>query len=388
MIYLDHNATTPPLPEVNDAVLHAQRELWANPSSVHRAGQAARAALELARRQTARLIGAKPAELVITSGGTESNALALSQCRRWVSTPIEHAAVREPLGAGLADGMHAAVKPEPDGGVGIASLEAALDAMAEAAASAGERTIGCSIQWANNETGRIQPMAGIGQAVEAVRGRWRDRGVDVLWHTDATQAVGKLPVDVKALGADLLSFAAHKFHGPKGVGGLYVRRGVRLRPVQVGGPQELSRRGGTENVPGVVGMGVAAEAAAAWLASEQPERVAGLRDRFESAVLAAHATATVHHRDQPRLFNTACIGFRGLSAEGVLVGLSERGVCASAGAACSSGSLEPSPVLRAFGIPEPDAFGSVRFSLGRDVQEADLQATAGHLAAVLQRLTA
>ena len=390
MIYLDHNATTAPLPEVNEAVLRAQRELWGNPSSTHRAGQAARAALELARRQTARLIGAKPVELVLTSGGTESNAIALAQCRRWISTAVEHAAVREPLDHKPGSEALPAWMPvdlRPDGAVDLAALTDRLEAAASAAADAGEPTVGCSIQWANNETGRIQPMPAIGQVVAQVRSRWRGRGVDVLWHSDATQAVGKLPVDVAAIGVDLMSFAAHKFHGPKGVGGLYVRRGVRLRPVQLGGPQELSRRGGTENTPGVIGMGVAAEAAAAWLAGEGPTQVAALRDRFERAVLTDHAGAVVHHAGEPRLWNTACIGFPGLSAEGVLVALSERGVCVSAGAACSSGSLEPSPVLRAFGVPEPAAFGSVRFSLGRSTTDEEVDAAAAAVQASISTIS-
>jgi cysteine desulfurase len=247
---------------------------------------------------------------------------------------------------------------------------------------AGPRTTLVSVQWVNNETGVIQPVAELGDVCRAA-------GRTIRFHVDATQAVGKMPVDVGPLAVDLMSFAAHKFHGPKGVGALYVRRGVRLRPQLLGGPQEGQRRGGTENVPGIVGMGVAADLARDFLVDSN--HVAGLgrlRDDFEQRVLGAWPNAVVNSRGGPRIWNTSNIAFPRLEAEAILIGLSERGVCASAGAACSSGSLEPSPVLLAMGIPEEAAHGSVRFSLSRQTTAWELQAAAGVVAQVVDKLAA
>ncbi len=357
-IYLDNNATTQPLSAVVAAVTEASESLWANPSSLHRAGQAVRQRIELARDSVAGLIGAKPRELTFTSGGTESIDLALNgvlasarqQGRRCIVTsPIEHAAVREG-----AESLNVAGDCElrwapvtPGGAINLDALSDLLD----------ENVALVSIQWANNETGVIQPIEQIGELC-------RQRGV--LIHTDAVQVVGKLPVDVTTFPVDLLSIASHKHHGPKGVGALWTRRGVRITPQQPGA-HEGGRRGGTENVPGILGMGVAADSARDWLADESARNtIAALRDDFEQLILKRTPGAVVNASDTaPRLWNTTNIGFPKLEAEALLILLSERGLCASAGAACSSGSLEPSPVLIAMGVPENTAHGSLRFSLSR-----------------------
>ncbi len=389
-VYLDNNATTRPAQEVVEAVAAAMREQWANPSSVHRLGQLARQKVELARQAVAQLIGAKPNELIFTSGGTESDNLAVrglfdrAQEPLLITTRIEHSAIREPAEALTQRGQR--VMYVPTDGDGLIAPRAVADAVTQHAPQADVVLV--SVQWANNETGVIQPIAAIAQAIrDTASALDTARRVKVYLHTDATQAVGKLPVDVTAAGVDLLTFAGHKFHGPKGIGGLWRRRGVRLTPLQRGGPQEREQRGGTENTAGIIGLGVAAELAQAF--TQDTARIgalASLRDRFERDVKAAYPPTVVNSAGAPRLWNTSNLGFPGLEAEAVLVGLSERGVCASAGAACSSGSLEPSPVLRAMGIAEPIAHGSVRFSLSRDTTEAEIERALEILPMVIQRL--
>ncbi|MDX2116088.1 MAG: aminotransferase class V-fold PLP-dependent enzyme [Planctomycetota bacterium] len=378
--YLDNNATTRPDPAVVDAVLEALRDQWHNPSSVHRPGQAARHRVELARESVARLLGADPAELVFTSGATESIDLAIrgvlaaapATRRTIITTPIEHEAVRDLAASLAAEGVTVRALPLLEGGVVDAD---ALDALLDPSVAL------VSVQWANNETGAIQP-------VERLARTCRERGV--CFHTDATQWVGKMPTDVRAAGVDLLSFSAHKLHGPKGAGALYIRRGVRLRP-SLRGTQERERRGGTENVPGIIGMGVASELAMAWLArSDERDRLALLRDRLEHAVLEAVPNARINgpRGANTRLWNTTNIAFPTLEAEALLLLLSERGVCASAGAACSSGSLDPSPVLLAMGVPPALAHGSVRFSLSRHTTEDEIDEAARQVAACVRRLAA
>ena len=389
-VYLDNNATTRPDDAVAAAVDTAMRDFWANPSSVHRFGQEVRQRVELARRAVADLVGAPARGLVLTSGGTEANTLALRGVLEpaagrgtLITTAIEHAAVREPAEALAKAGVRLIDLPLSRGGaVDPADLTAALQGV-----EAGPVLV--SVMWANNETGVIQPIAELAAAVDAARRAQAAAGhrPQIWLHTDATQAVGKLPVDVKAAGADLLTLAAHKLHGPKGVGGLVVGPGVRLSPVQRGGPQERERRGGTENVPAVVGFGVAAQLAAEFVAdTDQVARQQALRDRLEARVRAAVPAVVVNGAGAPRLWNTTNLGFRGLLAEAILLGLSERGVCASAGAACSSGSLEPSAVLRAMGIDEAVAHGSVRLSLSRQTTEPEVDAAADALIAVVERL--
>ena len=357
--YLDCNATTQPLPEVVSAVTAALVDGWGNPSSVHRAGIDARHAVELARESVARLLGVRSSEVVFTGGGTESASLAIAGTldalggpRTIVSMRTEHSAVREACEALEARGRArvAWVPPAPGGVIDLAALDAALD-------SHGDDVALVSVMGANNETGVLQPLQAVGE-------RCRARGV--RFHCDATQWVGRMPTSLANLPVDLVTVSAHKFHGPKGVGALWVRTGVRVAPQVVGGPQERDRRGGTENVPGIVGMGAAAEAAIAWLADPAHREVgAARRDRLERAILAAVPEAVVNGAAASRLWNTTNIGFPGLEAEAILLLLSERGVMASAGAACSSGSLDPSPVLLAMGVPPRVAHGSIRLSLSR-----------------------
>jgi len=345
---------------------------WANPSSVHRSGQEARRVLELARAEMAELLSVRPREITFTSGGTESIDLALrgslAAARRagdevrplLVTTKVEHAAVRD-LAELLAqrDGVETRWWPVDD--QGVLRVDQIDSMLAASGTTAGPPAL-VSIQWANNETGAIQPVHQIGRACRA-------RGARL--HVDATQWVGKMPVVAPGLPpldewCDLLTCAPHKFGGPKGVGVLWARAGVGLVPVQPG-TQEKGRRGGTENVPAIVGAGVAARLARLWLADPaQRERLAALRDRFERMLLEAFPLARVNGPVGPaaRLWNTTNIAFPALEAEPLLLAMSERGVAASAGAACSSGSLDPSPVLLAMGVPPALAHGSLRFSIG------------------------
>lgn len=375
-IDLDNNATTRPTPEVCAAVARGMTELWHNPSSVHRPGQEARHALELARARLAALVGAQPRRLTLTGSGTESIHLAVrgvlgaATRRTIVTTPVEHAAVRDLCEQLASEGVTVRHLPlTPCGSADASALPGLLDDAALV-----------SVQWVNNETGVVQPVHAIGNAC---------RAAGVPFHCDATQWVGKMPCDLSAPDAppiDLMTFSPHKFHGPKGVGCLFVGPGVRLRPVMPGS-QELGRRGGTENLPGVLGAAVAADQAAAWLADpEARARQGALRDRFERAVLDACPGAHPNPAGScERVWNTANVAFPRLEAEALLMGFSERGLCASAGAACSSGSLDPSPVLLAMGVAPESAHGSVRFSLSRDTTEADADEAAEIVAAVVRR---
>lgn len=363
MIYLDNNATTQPSAGVVDAVQRALTDLWPNPSSVHRPGQVVRHALELARHDLASLVHAAPRDLVLTSGGTESIHLAIrgtldalppnSPRHALLTTRVEHAAVRD-----LADDLARRtrdVRYAPVDSSGLIDLHA-LDRLLDPSVAL------LSIQSANNETGVIQPLADIARLCTERR---------VLLHVDATQSVGKMPLP-STIPADLLSFSPHKFHGPKGIGALYIRPGVRLRPL-FPGAQELGRRSGTENVPAILGAAVAAREAAHFLADPANlPRLASLRDRFERDLTHAIPDAVVNARSAPRLWNTSSIAFPRLEAEPLILLLSEKGLCASAGAACSSGSLEPSPVLLAMGIPPELAHGSIRFSLSRHTTQDEL----------------
>ena len=375
LTYLDNNATTKPAPEVVAAMLPYLTDHYGNASSVYRFGQQSRQAVDEARSQVAALIGCDDAELVFTAGGTESintalRGLLLSRAPRHavVTTTVEHSAVRElckHLGQGGADVV--AVPVAVDGTLDMDRLESAVTA----------DTALVSIMWANNETGVIFPVERIAQLCKS-------RGVP--FHCDATQAVGKVPIDVHSVPIDAMSFASHKFHGPKGVGGLFVRRGVRVRPLMIGGPQERSRRGGTENVPGIVGMGKAAELAQCSL--PKMPAIGRLRDRFEQTVLATIPDSHRIGRPDLRVANTANVAFARLEAEAILLLLSEQGVCASAGSACSSGSLEPSPVLMAMGVDPKIAHGAVRFSLSRYTTEAEIDRALAILPGVIDRLRA
>ncbi len=377
-IYLDHGATTRPADRVVAAMVAAMRECWANPSSIHRPGQAARARMEQARESVAALLHCDVADLVFTSGGTESANLALRGAVEarpdrgvLVTGALEHSAVRETAEALRRRGTE--VVRLPAGAEGLVDLEALDRVLAERAAEIAL----VSVMWVNNETGVIQPVQEIGR-------RCREHGVP--FHTDATQRVGKLPVDLGAAPIDLLGFSAHKFHGPAGAGALFVRRGVRIVPQIAGGPQERERRGGTENVPAIAGLGAAADLAREWLASGGPERQEVLRDAFEDRLVAAWDGAAVNGAGAPRSWDTTNVAFPGLEAEAILLALSERGVCASAGAACASGSIEPSPVLLAMGLPMERAAGSVRFGIGRSTTAAELDRATRIATDVLGRL--
>lgn len=377
-IYLDNNATTRPLPEVVDAVQRALVEHWQNPSSIHRPGQSVRQQVELARQSVAKLVGVRPREVIFTSGATESIDLAIrgvltaapESRRTIVTTRIEHEAVRDLCESLSASGISIRHAPLLPGGIVDAEgLEAMLD----------ESVALVSVQWANNETGSIQPVERIGEACRARK---------IVFHCDGSQWVGKMPTDLGSTPIDLLSLSGHKFHAPKGIGALIVRPGVRIRPV-LRGVQEQERRGGTENVPGILGLGAGAELASAWLEDvSERERLGALRDRFERLVLEGVPDAVVNGPAELslRLWNTTNIGFPGLEAEALLLLLSERGVCASAGAACSSGSLDPSPVLLAMGVPGAVAHGSLRFSLSRETTREDIEAGAQTVIECVARL--
>ncbi|HEV2296831.1 MAG TPA: cysteine desulfurase NifS [Tepidisphaeraceae bacterium] len=376
VVYLDNNATTKPDPEVVAAMLPYLTEWYGNPSSVHRFGQRARQAIEQARSQVASLLGCADAELLFTGGGTEAVNTAVrgmftarAPRKRIITTTVEHSATRElcqQLGKEGAEVIEVGVDQQ-----GRIDLDRLAGAVADDEAAL------VTIMWANNETGVLFPVKQIAELCRARR---------VPFHCDATQAVGKIPVNVTELSFDAMSFASHKFHGPKGVGGLYVRRGLRIRPLLIGGPQERGRRGGTENAPGLVGMGKAAELAREAL--PRMSRVANQRDRLEREILARIEDAHVNGSMEDRLPNTTNIGFARLEAEAILLLLSEQGVCASAGAACSSGSLEPSHVLRAMKVDERIAHGAVRFSLSRYTSDAEIQRVLELLPPIIERLRA
>lgn len=388
-IYLDHNATTYPWPEVVERMESASRELWANPSSVHRFGQRVRHEVELARESVCGLINCDPAELVFTSGGTESTNLAihgtLDRLRRTgfkrqviMTSTVEHSAVREPIDEAEETPEFTIIRIGVDRNGSIK-----LDDYETAVRNHAGRIGLISIQWANNETGVIQPL----ERLVAIA---KEADARAVFHTDAIQWVGKVATDVQTIAVDLMSFAGHKFHGPLGAGGLFVRRGLRIRPQQRGGPHERERRGGTENVPAILGLGVAAELARKRLDDGQLiERTRTLRDAFETRILDEIAGTSINGRDarDGRLWNTTNIAFDRIEAEAILIGLSERGLCASAGAACSSGSLDPSPVLLAMGIPETQAHGSIRFSLSENTTPDETDEAVKIIKPVVERLS-
>ena len=351
MHYFDHNATTPPAPEVVDVFASALREWPANASSTHRAGQAARQQLEVARFTVARSIGSSfPDEVVFTSGGTESNNLAIlglvrslpSTRRHVITTSIEHPAVLEPFRRLEQEGAEVSFcSANPDEVASMIRPETAL----------------VSVMHANNETGAVQSVAEIGRAIR----ERRDSGQPIYLHSDGVQALGKIDVNVDELGVDLYSVSAHKVYGPKGIGALYVRKGTPLNGIQLGGRQERGRRAGTENVPAAVAFARALE-----LIPDFPlANIAVLRDRFEGRVVSSLEGVEINGSITHRLPNTSNLLFRGLSAEVLLIALDTAGFAVSVGSACSSGSIEPSHVLLAIGCTLAEARSSVRFSFGR-----------------------
>jgi cysteine desulfurase len=349
MIYLDNNASTPLDPEVREVVA-ASLDLYGNPSSVHSDGRRARRAIDEARDEVARLVGARSEEIFFTSGGTEANALAIfggaGPAGPLVTSAVEHPSVREPISRLSVDSGGEAVMVEPDPS-GALDAGRVLDA-----APPGTRLV--SVMAANNEYGAIFPVADLGRALQSR---------NVPFHCDAVQAAGRIPVAVREWDVDLLSISAHKLHGPKGVGALFVRKGFRLRSHTPGGGQEKKIRGGTENTPGIVGFGAAARLALDRLG--ESTRIAQLRDRLEQGILAAIPDARVAGGAAPRLPNTTTILFGGLSGEALLIRLDLEGVAVSVGSACSSGTLAPSPAILALGFSREEARGAVRFSLSR-----------------------
>ena len=374
--YFDHNATTPPDPQVVEAVARALTDDFGNPSSVHHFGQRAKALLDDARTAVGELIGAEPAELVFTSGGTESDNLALrgaaeaaeaSGRRHIITTAIEHEAVLNTIKALTKRGWTSTLLPvDATGIVSPASLAAAIT----------RETAIVSVMHANNEIGTIQPIADLAAIAHEF---------GATFHTDAVQSVAKIPVDVRALGVDLLTLSAHKFNGPKGAGALWVRRGTRVVSTMTGGKHERNRRGGTENVGGIAGMGVAARLARQKLAAHGAQ-IAALRDRLERGVLAAVPGTAVNGAPEPRVPNTTNISFEGIEAESLLIALDLEGFAVSTGSACSSGTLEPSHVLRAMGLPSHRTQNSIRFSLGAGNDETQVDALLAKLPAVVSKL--
>jgi cysteine desulfurase len=365
-IYLDNNATTAIHPDVLSTLESALRDVYGNASSVHKEGQTARRTIENARESVARLLGATARDVVFTSGGTESNNAAIFgaighdlRCHI-VTTAIEHPSVAEAVSELERRGCEVTRVP-PDRS-GVVAADAVIAAMR------GETRL-VTVMMANNETGVVQPVEAIGAAC---------RASGVHFHVDAVQAAGKIAVDVEAIACDTLSLSAHKLHAPKGIGALYVRRGLSLAAHLVGGAQERRRRAGTENVPLAAAFGAAASLA------PQTERIAGLRDRFESLVRAS-LEVTVNGAGVPRLPNTSNITFHGADGEGIVIALDLAGVAVSTGSACSSGRIEPSPVLLAMGLTPEEARSTVRFSLSRFTTEEEVGRVAVLLGEVVPR---
>jgi len=377
-VYLDNSATTPVDSRVAAAMSRAVVETFGNASSVHGFGQQARAAVDRARREVAGLIGAKQNEIVFTSGGTEANNLAIrglceagaSHGRHVITSAIEHPSVAGVCKELEKRGWEVTRLPVYENGiVRVEDVEKAIR----------PDTVLITIMLANNEIGTIQPIRKIGSMVREKKNLW--------FHTDAVQAAGRLPLNVDELGCDLLTMSAHKLYAPKGIGALYVRRGVRLYGQNVGGHQERERRAGTENVPGIVAFGEAAKLAR----EELPQRSAHdrtLRDKFEAQVRSRIKDVVMNGDREQRLGHLSNISFRFIEGEGLLINLDLEGVAVSTGSACSSGTLEPSPVIRALGVNDELARGSIRFSFGKDNNEDDVDYTVEVLSQAVERLRA
>ena len=369
---MDANATTPVLPEVVEAMRPFWTEHFGNASSIHQQGQQARAAVERARESVARLLGCRAAEVVFTSGGTESDNLALfgtlAPGDHLITSSMEHSAVMQAAEALAGRGVEVSFLPAtPQGVVEPSALEAALR----------PSTRLVSVMLANNETGVIQPVRELADLTHAA---------GALFHADAVQAAGKLAIDGKALGCDLLSISGHKMYAPQGVGALFVRRNVRLRPIFFGGNHERGRRPGTENVAGIVGLGKAAELACEWLAKGEQQSLAALRDRLEQGILAQVEAAGVNGAGVARVANTSNLFFDHVEAEALVIALDLKGLSVSGGSACQSGSTEPSHVLTAMGLSVARARASVRFSLSRLTTEDEVECALALVPAAVARL--
>jgi cysteine desulfurase len=350
-IYLDNNATTPVLPEVLEAMHPYFNERFGNASSIHHFGQETRAAVEHARDSVALLLGCRAAEIVFTSGGTEGDNLALAGLTcpgdHVITSTVEHHAVLQ--ACKHLEGAGCEVTRVPVDGRGLVDPDDVRRALRP-------NTRLVSIMMANNETGGLQPVEEIGRiAAEA----------EVCFHTDAVQAAGKVAIDVEQIGCDVLTISGHKMHAPQGVGALYVRKGTRLQPLFYGGRHERSRRAGTENVPGIVAIGNAAEAAVQGFDRGDDRKIAALRDRLEEGILAQVGDAIVNGDGAPRVPNTSNIYFEDIDGEAMVIALDLKGLAVSTGAACSSGAIEPSHVLTAMGLTVEKARASIRFSIGK-----------------------
>ncbi len=380
-VYLDHSATTPADPRVVEAMMPYLTERFGNASSVHFFGQEARGAVDRARREVAGLIGARSNEIVFLSGGTEANNLAIRglceavepRGRHIITSSIEHSSVRGICEALEKRGWEITRLPAyEDGIVKVEDVRSALRT----------DTVLISVMLANNEIGTIQPIQEIGPLIRQERAQGRKH----LWlHTDAVQAAGRIPIEVEQLGCDLLSLSAHKLYAPKGAGALYVRRGVRISGQNVGGHQERERRAGTEAVPAIVAFGTAARIADEEL-SVRNSHTAGLRERFESTVAERVPDIVFNGHPDRRLSHISNISFRFVEGQSLLISLDLEGIAVSTGSACSSGTLEPSPVIRALGRNDELARGSIRFSFGKDNTVADVDYVVDVLSRVAEKL--
>ena len=376
IIYLDNNATTKVDPEVLEVMLPYLRDYYGNPSSMHTFGGQLGKAVKTARQQLAALIGADESEIVYTSCGTEGDnaairaaLLAQPQKRHIITTQVEHAAVLNVCKQLETQGYTVTyLSVNSQGQLDLDELEASLTG----------NTALVTIMYANNETGTVFPIEQIGLRVKQS---------GAIFHVDAVQAVGKIPMNMKTSTIDMLTLSGHKIHAPKGIGALYVRRGVRFRPLLIGGHQERGRRAGTENVPGIIALGKAAELELLHL-EEATARERKLRDRLEQTLLAKIPDCEVNGDVTQRLPNTTNIGFKYIEGEAILLSLNKHGICASSGSACTSGSLEPSHVLRAMGLPYTTLHGSIRFSLSRYTTESEIDRVIEVMPDIVQRLRA
>ena len=375
MIYLDYNATTPTDERVLEKMMPYFKDIYSNPSSVYRFAQESKRAVEEARRNLAALLNVEDSEIVFTSGGTESDNTAIKGIilakkdngKHIITSKVEHHAVLHACGAIEEQGVEVTYLGVNE--YGRISVE-------ELAKSIRKDTILVSIMYANNEVGTIQPIKKIADIC-------KDKGV--CFHSDAVQAVGRVNVDVKALGLDLLSLSGHKFYGPKGVGALYVKKGVKVTPLLHGGGHERGRRSGTENVAGIVGLGEAARLAKIEIESEA-KRIKPLRDKLEKGILKSILEVKVNGDPDNRMFNTLNVCIKHIEGEGILINLDFEGICASSGSACTSGSLEPSHVLLAMGIPTEIAHGSLRMSLGRYTSDKEIDKVLAVLPPIVEKL--
>ncbi|MEW6078951.1 MAG: cysteine desulfurase NifS [Thermodesulfobacteriota bacterium] len=374
VIYMDNNATTAVAPEVLEVMLPFLRDHYGNPSSMHSFGGQVGRHIAEAREKVAALINASPEEIIFTSCGTESDNTAIRaaiasspQKKHIITSRVEHPAIKNLCEHLAGNGYRVTWVPvDREGHLDEGYLYNHLT----------DDTAVVSLMWANNETGVLFP-------IERIAGKLRERGI--VFHTDAVQAAGKVPVDVQKAGVDMLSLSGHKIHAPKGIAALYVRKGTKFSPFLIGGHQERGRRGGTENVAAIVGLGRAAELAGAHL-NEIDTRVRAMRDRLEQRLLQVIPHAMINGHKEERLPNTLSISFEFVEGESILLMMDQFGICASSGSACTSGSLEPSHVLRAMGVPFTAAHGSIRFSLSTYNTEAEIDVVIEKLPPIIQRL--